>query len=52
MTCDESEAEFGALPVTVAGDDISGLTITTGRAGTISGRVVYEAPHRARRQVS
>jgi hypothetical protein len=30
------------MPVPVTGDDISGLTITTGTAGTISGRVVYE----------
>jgi protocatechuate 3,4-dioxygenase beta subunit len=36
------DAESAIVPVTIAGDDITGLVITTGRAATITGRVVFE----------
>ena len=34
--------EFASLPVTVSGEDVTGLRIVTGRGTTISGRVVPE----------
>lgn len=36
------EPEFAYVPITVTGDDITGLTIATTPAGSISGRVVFE----------
>jgi len=36
------EPEFAMLPVTVAGQDITGLTLTTGPGGRMSGTVVFE----------
>jgi protocatechuate 3,4-dioxygenase beta subunit len=36
------DAESAIVPVTVSGDDISGLVITTGRAASITGRVAFE----------
>jgi protocatechuate 3,4-dioxygenase beta subunit len=38
----QPEPEFGSMPVSVAGQDVSGLTIVTGRGGTIAGKVVFE----------
>jgi hypothetical protein len=35
-----SEVELGTLPVTVSGDDLTGLTVVTGRGATLSGTVV------------
>ena len=34
--------EFGSAQITVAGSDITGIRIVTGRGATISGRVVFE----------
>ncbi|HZM96896.1 MAG TPA: carboxypeptidase regulatory-like domain-containing protein [Vicinamibacterales bacterium] len=34
--------EFASVPVTVAGSDINGLRIVTGKGATVSGRVVFE----------
>ena len=36
------EEEYGSLPVTVSGENISDLVLTTARAGTIGGRVVFD----------
>lgn len=36
------EPEFGTVPVTVAGADITGLRIVTGKGSMVSGRVVFE----------
>jgi len=38
----QSEPEFGSMPISVTGQDISGLTIVTGPGGRISGRIVFE----------
>ncbi|OFW00592.1 MAG: hypothetical protein A3I61_07870 [Acidobacteria bacterium RIFCSPLOWO2_02_FULL_68_18] len=34
------EIELGTLPVTVAGDDVTGVTVVTGRGATVTGAVV------------
>jgi hypothetical protein len=34
--------EFASVPITVAGDDVAGLRIVTGRGGLVRGRVVFE----------
>jgi hypothetical protein len=46
-TADGSESEAASVPITVAGEDILNLRITTGRGATVSGRVVFEgsSPH-------
>jgi protocatechuate 3,4-dioxygenase beta subunit len=36
------EFEFASIPISVAGQDISGLTVTTHAGWTVSGRVVFE----------
>jgi hypothetical protein len=36
------DVEFASVPVTVAGSDISGLTIVTAAGGSVSGRVVAQ----------
>ena len=36
------EIEFGSTPITVAGAEITGVRIITGRGATISGRVIFE----------
>ena len=36
------EIEFGSTPITVAGAEITGVRIVTGRGATISGRVIFE----------
>ena len=36
------EFEFASVPITVTGEDISGLTITTHVGSTVTGRVVFE----------
>jgi protocatechuate 3,4-dioxygenase beta subunit len=38
----DTAMEFGSMPVTVAGGDITGVRIVTGKGATISGRVVFE----------
>lgn len=45
------EPEFAVQPVTVAGQDITGVTLVTGRGGHMTGRVVFadaQAPDRSR----
>jgi hypothetical protein len=37
-----TEPEFASVPITVAGQDIAGLILTTGMGGRVSGRVVVE----------
>ena len=37
-----AEPEFAMVPVTIAGQDITGLTLTTGPGGRLSGEVVFE----------
>lgn len=37
------EIELGTLPITVAGDDVTGVTVVTGRGATVTG-VVVAAP--------
>jgi len=37
-----SGGEFASVPVTVAGTDVNGLRIVTGKGATVSGRVVFE----------
>jgi hypothetical protein len=39
--------EFASMPVTVGGDDVTGLRVVTSRGATISGRVVFDG-HAAR----
>lgn len=34
------ELEMGMLPITVAGDDVTGVTVVTGRGATVTGTVV------------
>jgi protocatechuate 3,4-dioxygenase beta subunit len=36
------EPEFASVPITVTGQDISGLTITTAPGATITGRVIFD----------
>jgi hypothetical protein len=36
------EPEFGSLPVTVAGDDVSNVVVVTSRGATAAGRVTFE----------
>lgn len=38
------EPEFGSVPISVSGQDITGLTIITGFGATISGTVVFDNP--------
>jgi hypothetical protein len=45
------EPEFAVQPITVAGQDITGVTLVTGRGGRMTGRVVFadgQAPDRTR----
>jgi protocatechuate 3,4-dioxygenase beta subunit len=37
-----AQGEFASVPIAVAGGDISGLSIVTGRGATVTGRVVFE----------
>ncbi len=37
-----AEPEFASVPVSVAGQNVTGLVITTGRGVTISGRVIFD----------
>jgi hypothetical protein len=37
-----ADEEFGSVPITVAGQDISGLIITTGPGATLTGHVTFE----------
>ncbi len=39
---DPLDAEFASVPVTVAGEDITGVTITTTRGATMTGTIVME----------
>jgi hypothetical protein len=36
------EPEFGSMPVTVAGEDVSNVVVVTTKGGTASGRVTFE----------
>jgi hypothetical protein len=36
------DAEFASVPITVTGEDISGLVVVTSRGATITGRAVFE----------
>ena len=42
-----SPEEFASLPVTVAGEDIANLLITTGSGATVRGRVIFEGAKRS-----
>ena len=42
-----AEAEFALMPITVNGQDISGLVITTGLGATVTGRVIFDTTHPA-----
>jgi hypothetical protein len=39
---DDEAAEFASIPVTVTGEDVSGLVIRTSPGSTASGRIVFE----------
>ena len=39
---DGGDSETAALPITVAGDDLSNVVIMTSKGGTASGRIVFE----------
>ncbi len=42
------DIEFGSTPITIAGADITGVRVVTGRGATVSGRVIFEGtPPRA-----
>ena len=41
---DGSDGETAALPVTVAGDDLSNVVIMTAKGGTASGRLAFDGP--------
>ena len=43
------EGEFAAVPVAVAGDDVTGLTVQTSAGSTIAGRVTFDTPGRDNR---
>jgi uncharacterized protein (DUF2141 family) len=36
------DIEFGSMPITIAGADITGVRVVTGRGATVSGRVIFE----------
>ena len=36
------EPEFASVPVSVQGQDISGLVVTTGPGGSVSGRIIFD----------
>jgi Carboxypeptidase regulatory-like domain len=38
------DAEFGSTPLSVAGEDISNLLLTTGKGGTATGQVTFDGP--------
>jgi hypothetical protein len=38
----DATPEFASMPITVASEDVAGLRITTGRGGSVRGRVVFE----------
>jgi hypothetical protein len=41
------ESESGSTPLSVAGEDISGILLTTSRGGTATGTVVFDGPRPA-----
>jgi hypothetical protein len=41
-TQQEREPEFASVPVSIAGQDITGLAIVTGKGGRLTGKVVFE----------
>jgi protocatechuate 3,4-dioxygenase beta subunit len=43
-----TDGEFGALPVTVNGADVTGLTLRTSSGSSIAGRVTFDAEDRTR----
>jgi hypothetical protein len=38
----DAAEEFASMPITVAGEDITGLVVTTTKGGTFGGRVVFD----------
>jgi protocatechuate 3,4-dioxygenase beta subunit len=38
------DAEFGSMPLTVGGEDVGNLLLTTGKGGTAIGRVTFDGP--------
>ena len=38
----DGQSEFGSIPLSVSGDDMSNVVIATSKGTTVSGRVVYE----------
>jgi protocatechuate 3,4-dioxygenase beta subunit len=38
------ESEFGSTPLTIAGEDLSNVLLTTSRGGTATGTVVFDGP--------
>ncbi len=43
------EGEFAAVPIAVAGEDVTGLTVQTSAGSTIAGRVTFDTPGRDNR---
>lgn len=44
-----TEGEFAAVPVAVAGDDVTGLTVQTSAGSTIAGRITFDTTTRDNR---
>src|SRR5690606_1907100 len=38
----DGQSEFGSIPLSVSGDDMTNVVIATSRGTTVSGRVTYE----------
>lgn len=38
----DGQAEFGSVPLTVSGDDVSNVVVATSKGASISGRIVFE----------
>lgn len=38
----DGQAEFGSVPLSVAGDDLSGVVVVTSKGASVSGRIVFE----------
>jgi hypothetical protein len=38
----EGDSEFGSMPVSVGGEDLSNIVLVTSKGGTASGRVIFE----------
>ena len=44
-----TEGEFAAVPIAVAGDDVTGLTVQTSTGSTVEGRITFDTPSRDNR---